>query len=140
MPSDDFPTPPDDPPPPRGGGLRHDVPEAAPIQDPPDNFNPEVAPVDEAGERAKHAVELTKILLMILAGSIVLLVAYLWVLDYKTSDKVDQMYDRIFSAVQPTFAPPETSQINEVLLRFGDLSMGRILFSLKPKQAGQSQR
>jgi hypothetical protein len=86
---------------------------------------PQPAPVSEAMQRATQGVELTKFLLKILAGSIIILVAYLWALDFKTSDKVDELYDRVFSSIGPSAASPETTQIAGVINTFRTMEKTR---------------
>jgi hypothetical protein len=89
------------------------TPVQAPVSAP--STTPREAPVTAEAQRATQGVELTKFILLILGGSIVLLIAYLSVLDYKTSAKVDQIYDRILAAIEPPLASPEITQINGVL-------------------------
>jgi hypothetical protein len=45
-------------------------------------------------------------------------VAYLWDLDYKTSGKVDDLYDKVFSFVRPPASFPEAAQITGIIGTF----------------------
>lgn len=92
----------------------------APVWDAPQKVRPEPVNVSDAIERAKLGVELTKLVLLIFAISVVGLLAYLWFLDHKTSSKVDDVYERIFSAINLS-ARPEAGQITEVIGAFRKL-------------------
>ena len=110
--------PPGAPPPaPVSEVVQRDVPQLAPVGDVVQRDVPQLAPVSEAMQRAAQGVELTKFLLTILSVSIVILVAYLWILDYKTSGKVDELYDRIFSSIQPSTSL-EAAQITGAIVMF----------------------
>lgn len=98
------------------------TPAPAPVQPTaPVVVSPVAAPVSEAAQRAAQGVELTKLLLAILAGSIFLLVMYLWNLDSSAADKVDRVYDKLFTAVQPPTSSADANLVSGVLAVFQNL-------------------
>lgn len=101
-----------------GGPPRKDKPEEAPVKDVAPQMRPEEAPVSDAMRQALHGVVLTKFLLGILAGSILSLVIYLGVLDWRTSGKVNELYDRTLSSLAGPAVLANADQITKVIAIF----------------------
>src|SRR5262249_19683735 len=86
-------------------------PPAAPVTEAPPTQAAPAAPVTEP-ERMQVGAHLAEWLLIIAAGAIVGLVAYLALLDSVTSAQVNNLYDRTFQQMLQTPVPPDISGID----------------------------
>src|SRR5262249_656511 len=84
-------------------------PPAAPVTEAPQTQAAPAAPVTES---MQVGARLAEWLLIIAAGAIVVLVAYLALLDSVTSAQVNNVYDRTFQQMLHTPVPPDISGID----------------------------
>jgi hypothetical protein len=100
-----------------GGKPPPTTPPAAPVSDP--SVIPSVAPVSDP--RPQYGYDLTKYLLVVLGGTIILLWVYILTLDVIETTQVNDAYNRIIAAAEPTSNSPEIRRIDAVLETFNSL-------------------
>ncbi len=90
-----------DPAPVSNTGAPPAKPPAAPVNAPMETDRPKAAPVGDWDTRSAHGLELTKLILGILAGSVIALVLYLGIMDVRESGHVARMYEQVLAFSQP---------------------------------------